>query len=240
MVTENDYANIVNYAVTLAKKENKVRQAIMLVLSFSPLNLNLGQIRLMTPKKAKLTNDDILKSFCKYLVDKNNYTDSVYLLGHHNNTYRTSTNAGLKKIARSIFNAAPKNIQDILAKMELSEYTTDPKSGSPFVKKQMIIGLPESNYYVYVFKCEDYYKIGYTRSIENRISAIKGSNPFPVTVLGVWCFDKLSQATAFEADLHEKFQHRRIHGEWFKLLINELEEIKMDSSFQLTEHIKLV
>jgi hypothetical protein len=68
--------------------------------------------------------------------------------------------------------------------------------------------------YLYLIKCQQYYKIGVANDVQSRLAQLSTGNPFelePVTVCG---FDN---ASAVEAVLHQRFESRRVRGEWFDL-----------------------
>ena len=75
--------------------------------------------------------------------------------------------------------------------------------------------------YIYLLKAETgLYKIGRSRTPKIRISQItKAIAPFEIDVIHTAFYDDCIKA---EAELHEKFKHRRKRGEWFELLDEEV------------------
>ena len=74
------------------------------------------------------------------------------------------------------------------------------------------------NGYLYVVKIKNYYKIGKTNNISNRLRDIRSCSPFRVMLI---FSKKVKDVYGIEADLHWKFQNKRIRREWFKL--NEID-----------------
>ena len=100
--------------------------------------------------------------------------------------------------------------------------------------------------YIYFMKCQDFVKIGKSTQIKKRISHIQSCNPFPVILLGTikvppiplnkkyekWSIKRYrkkeadtlkerleSAADKIEKKLHEKFEHLKTSGEWFKFTL---------------------
>lgn len=68
---------------------------------------------------------------------------------------------------------------------------------------------------VYLLGCGDYYKIGYSKNIQSRVSSIRTSNPFQVDLLATYeCKD--GRYLNLEKRLHEKFKDSKHKLEWFK------------------------
>lgn len=68
--------------------------------------------------------------------------------------------------------------------------------------------------YLYLIRCQQYYKIGVASDVQSRLAQLSTGNPFelePVTVCG---FDN---ASAVETVLHQRFASKRTRGEWFAL-----------------------
>lgn len=76
---------------------------------------------------------------------------------------------------------------------------------------------------VYFLKAGKRIKIGTTRDLHTRISAIRNASPEPVELLAT-----MPGSRDEEKDLHQRFSHLRTHGEWFRaeaeliLFINSL------------------
>lgn len=75
--------------------------------------------------------------------------------------------------------------------------------------------------FLYVIGCEEYVKIGISKDVAKRFEGLRGSNPYPLTLLAsVYCED----AKKYETQLHEGFANFRTSGEWFKLPEKVLKE----------------
>lgn len=77
---------------------------------------------------------------------------------------------------------------------------------------------------VYVLSTDDfkYIKIGQTKTPGQRFINIQSGCPFK---LFLWLGIRTPKAKYVEKTLHEKFEHRRLHGEWFSLSDGELDEL---------------
>jgi hypothetical protein len=65
-----------------------------------------------------------------------------------------------------------------------------------------------------------YYKIGKTsRSVESRLRELQTGNPHSLKVIKVLSGD-------LEGYYHNKFSHKRVGGEWFKLSHRDLKQIR--------------
>lgn len=76
--------------------------------------------------------------------------------------------------------------------------------------------------YLYVLTDGDFYKIGVTSNIKQRVNTIRKLNPREITVLKL---KKLDNAYSYEKSMHKKFEHKRVHGEWFNLDPQDVETI---------------
>jgi hypothetical protein len=77
--------------------------------------------------------------------------------------------------------------------------------------------------YVYLLKSGEYYKIGSTKNIPNRIKQLQTGSPHPVTLVD---FSVCALTKINEQEIHEHFSHCRMHGEWFALRENEVDTIR--------------
>lgn len=68
--------------------------------------------------------------------------------------------------------------------------------------------------YLYIIKCQDFFKIGVANDVENRLSQLSTGNPFPLVVEVTYAFDN---AEVVERALHQRFKEQRTRGEWFEL-----------------------
>lgn len=66
---------------------------------------------------------------------------------------------------------------------------------------------------VYFVQCEQFVKIGVACSASERIRDLQVANPFELKTLAV--LPSLF-ATTMERDLHRRFKHLRVRGEWFR------------------------
>ena len=57
--------------------------------------------------------------------------------------------------------------------------------------------------YLYLIKCQQYYKIGVANDVESRLAQLSTGNPFPLEVEIVYLFDN---AEVVERALHQKFK----------------------------------
>lgn len=82
--------------------------------------------------------------------------------------------------------------------------------------------------YVYVIKCVNYFKIGYSNNPTARRATIQTHNPLDVKICALL---KTSNAVQLEKQLHIDFVHRKSRGEWFELKHNDLEKLKIEMGF---------
>lgn len=80
----------------------------------------------------------------------------------------------------------------------------------------------DSNNYLYVLTDGDFYKIGVTSNIEQRVNSIKKLNPREITVLKL---KKLDNAYSYEKSMHKKFEKKLVYGEWFNLDQKDIDSI---------------
>lgn len=73
--------------------------------------------------------------------------------------------------------------------------------------------------YLYLIKCQQFYKIGIANDVESRLAQLSTGNPFELEVLAVYGF---ANAQVVEASLHQRFTNSRVRGEWFALNNSEL------------------
>lgn len=75
---------------------------------------------------------------------------------------------------------------------------------------------------VYLLKCGDFYKIGFTsgRKADDRIRDMQVGNPYKLELAGLW------HGTMYhESALHVVFAERRTRGEWFALTDEDVSKI---------------
>lgn len=77
--------------------------------------------------------------------------------------------------------------------------------------------------YVYIVKTDDnFYKVGITNNVKNRIRGLQTSNPKKLELVGSF-YSKDYQG--LESHLHGKFDKHRRSGEWFELDIDAVDEM---------------
>jgi len=83
--------------------------------------------------------------------------------------------------------------------------------------------------YVYIIHAEgtNFYKIGVTKDLEKRLSAINNTSPYRCYILYKIEFKERKKAFELESKVHNKFDNKRLNGEWFELSSNELERVKI-------------
>lgn len=76
---------------------------------------------------------------------------------------------------------------------------------------------------IYLIKCSEWYKIGKTKNVDRRMKTFGEALPFKQEVIHVIRSDDYS---ALELELHSRFADKRMNGEWFALLPEDVEYIK--------------
>lgn len=79
--------------------------------------------------------------------------------------------------------------------------------------------------HVYFIQCEEFTKIGITRSMVRRLNDYKVHNPFPCKLIHSY---KTPTAKRDEDLLHTAFESYHVTGEWFKLPLGLLQVIKSE------------
>lgn len=77
--------------------------------------------------------------------------------------------------------------------------------------------------YVYLFKCGNYYKIGFSKHPLKRRKQLSTGSPLPVEYVHMFWTPFCRQ---LESRLHCKFSERRASGEWFELSDADVAYIK--------------
>lgn len=80
---------------------------------------------------------------------------------------------------------------------------------------------PKSNV-VYVLKCNEWFKIGKSSDLGERVKALSTACPYPIEVI---YFFETNNPMQVERALHKKFSSKRGIGEWFSLNLDDVEEI---------------
>lgn len=70
--------------------------------------------------------------------------------------------------------------------------------------------------YLYLIRCQQFYKIGVANDVQSRLAQLSTGNPFPLTVEveAVYSFEN---AETVERCIHQRFIKQRERGEWFRL-----------------------
>lgn len=78
---------------------------------------------------------------------------------------------------------------------------------------------------LYIIICGDFFKIGISLNPQARLSGIQTGNPNPCYLYRVW---KPRHAASIERQMHKRFKHHQISGEWFsrKILDHATNEIQ--------------
>ena len=77
--------------------------------------------------------------------------------------------------------------------------------------------------YIYLLKSKNFYKIGKTKYLKDRMKAYKTENPFEIEII---IQKEVEDYVKIEKELLKKFEDKQIKGEWFKLNKDDVEEIK--------------
>jgi len=85
---------------------------------------------------------------------------------------------------------------------------------------------PEASHRVYFIQTNDFIKIGFTRNMTRRFEGINSSVPYDITLL-----HEMPGSFDLEVDMHRKFKHLRVKGEWFRAepeLVDFIQSLKND------------
>lgn len=77
--------------------------------------------------------------------------------------------------------------------------------------------------YLYLIKCQKFYKIGLANDIESRLAQLSIGNPYPLEVTYLYGFES---AIHIEAVLHQKFSRQWERGEWFSLNPDDISDFQ--------------
>lgn len=77
--------------------------------------------------------------------------------------------------------------------------------------------------YLYLLKCQQFYKIGIANDVQSRLTQLSTGNPFDLDVLAVYGF---SNASPVETAIHQRYSGVRQRGEWFSLDEHDLLDIE--------------
>ena len=82
--------------------------------------------------------------------------------------------------------------------------------------------------FVYVMKCANYYKIGYSKNPTTRRRTIQTHNPFKVELCAIL---KTQNYAQLEKRLHKDYYLKKTSGEWFELKYSDLEDLSLSHGF---------
>jgi len=77
--------------------------------------------------------------------------------------------------------------------------------------------------YLYLIRCNDFFKIGIAGHIESRLAALQTGNPYELVVESCYQFDNPAPV---EQSLHNKFRNKQAMREWFRLEAEDLEQFE--------------
>lgn len=78
--------------------------------------------------------------------------------------------------------------------------------------------------YIYVLKCDKYYKIGIASNINSRLNTLQCGNPFEIEVI---LATRNAKAKELEKALHDAFIEFKHKREWFMLENDFVEKLKV-------------
>ena len=78
--------------------------------------------------------------------------------------------------------------------------------------------------YVYLLCDDRHYKIGYSTRVRRRVRALQTANPF-IRIIATSRSLPCDEARILERTLQNRFAHRHVKGEWFKLDSNDVRYI---------------
>lgn len=88
--------------------------------------------------------------------------------------------------------------------------------------------------FVYVLKSAHGYKIGKSKDVKNRVQLFNVKLPFDVECIYYAYFDNYHKA---ETELHERYKHRLLQGEWFDLSNEDIAYIQTTGK-TIPEHLR--
>ena len=76
---------------------------------------------------------------------------------------------------------------------------------------------------LYVVEADSKYKIGVAKSISSRLRLLQTGNPYKISVYKEYKISTEPLARGIEKELHSMFNSKRMEGEWFNLVKDDLE-----------------
>ena len=77
--------------------------------------------------------------------------------------------------------------------------------------------------FLYLIKCNEFFKIGVAGNVESRLAALQTGNPYQLSLESCYEFDN---ASIVEQCLHQKFSTKNESGEWFSLDKADLQQFE--------------
>ncbi len=78
--------------------------------------------------------------------------------------------------------------------------------------------------FIYIFKCNKFYKIGKSKNPTKRLRSIQASIPYKLEII---LKTKVNDCDKTEKIIHKLFKNKIITGEWFKLTQSDITKIKL-------------
>ncbi len=127
----------------------------------------------------------------------------------------------VKEVCEGLLNYAEKNKDKLnkynkMTEKEFCEMLR--KNNSQTNNKQT-----KSKGYVYLFKCNDRYKIGVSKDVNRRLKDLNG-RPYEISLITKSKF--IDNPYIEENKLHKEYQEFRLGGEWFNLDKHQVEIVK--------------
>lgn len=126
--------------------------------------------------------------------------------------------ARLKQNAKRHRKAIDESNADTARQASDPEYRRSLREDGPTARQPRIV-----SGHVYLVECDGRHKIGKAKKVSNRVGHFDTIYPKPVTLVAHARFDDMD---GMERHLHAKYADRRIHGEWFDLSPEQVDEVK--------------
>jgi len=113
---------------------------------------------------------------------------------------------------------------DIERLCKIPEAQQDIKEAILRLEKHQSKNIKEKGY-LYLIECNNYYKIGITQNIEQRLLQFKTFIPMDVELIFKEKFNYIYKSK-IERELHKEFKHKHYKGEWYNLNKRDIDKIK--------------
>lgn len=160
-------------------------------------------------------------------MKQKNFLDFLFCFDEKGEIY---INFNSKKIDRKEIEQARDCIIDFLkntTEKEIYDYNKEVdnywKNETKKYNEEIIEKKKDCEGYIYVIKSLELYKIGKTKNKESRLKKYNTENPHSVELILCEKVDKYSET---EENLHKLFKKKRKVGEWFKLNVDDILQIK--------------